>query len=256
MIVGPFSLTAQPSYRIKLCPGTKQARTALAQYLSNYKDEKPDRMIPWLQKWAKDNRMRVAFVQLERIKDRKSFQWHSGRSERSGNLVDQELAILGSRSSTTRILERDIRCFFSDTLVVMDTLRFSIGSLKNSEYFFKTTLEEWAIPLHIQTGELMIYAPASLAKGKHYAFQLIEKKGNQSREITAGILYFLTIEEQMQIKSAFLNRLEDEKLSCQTLLEESIPFLEYMWGRKSCEEKNNYEEAQADRIKILLGRCK
>lgn len=250
-----LNVLAQPTYKVNFCSGSKPARLALKQYLNTYRNDSPEEIIPYLQHWAKQYRMAVAIIELQRNKDQKYFHWHSRQTRQGSHLVEQQPAVLGTRSIEPPTAD-DIACFFSDTLVVADTLRLLTGRAVSYQFVVRTATGEWIIPRDKVTGELLVFAPTSnKAEAGHYiSAHIWSKAGNQTLDVGQGIFYFLSSDERRQVRAALLNRL-DEKTQCDTMLGQALPFLESMWGAKHCDYRGLYDLAQAASLKRLLGRC-
>jgi hypothetical protein len=237
-------------YQVLWCSEKVEIKDNLIELLSHLKPNANDAQLNQMfDEWKRKNRLRspIAVVRY----GNKTFKWPSPGSKKT-LFYNASAGVLGTRSMGEPSKE-EISCFFQDTLVIIDTLRFYTGIPATSRFIIRSASGEADIPFDKSSEELILAAKAfsNLTSGDYKEVTIFSEKDKNLEKIGHAVLYLLSLEEKESLKATLLNK-RAEIADCEKLLSESRLFIQNFWGGKICSKSGKYDYAQEEALRRLI----
>lgn len=236
--------------KIQWCSGSTIAKKKLELDLSRFKNlENLNLLKPVLNKWAKEQSISKPIVVIK--KGNQMFKWPASNTNEI-KAFNRNIGILGTRT-VGRPTSEDINCFFQDTIVVVDTLRFFTGRLDKVKFILKIDNVENELPRDVNTSEVLISSTIlkNVPTGTYKSFIMLVQENQQIQERSKGILYILSKIEKHSLLEALENR-NNEGINCRELFNEAIVLLSEIWGGKNCANSDSYNYTQNNLFKNIF----
>ena len=241
--------SSENDYKILWCSEVGEARKDLEKLLKNSGISTDLLLLNQIfERWQKKNHLKdpIAVVKYGNY----TYKWPSPGSKKA-LFYNNSAGVLGTRSAGIPSMD-EITCFFQDTVVVADTLRFYTGLAANSHFILKSALGEFEIPFDKKTEELVIIATTLpiVTTGTYQVVNVYLQKDGQRQEIASSMFYLLSSVEKQSLKATLRNR-HAELGDCNLFINESLLFLHSFWGAKLCKKSGQYDYAQEEMLRRL-----
>ncbi|WAC13095.1 hypothetical protein [Dyadobacter pollutisoli] len=252
-LLGALLLLCNPineQYQVLWCSETVEARNKLIKQLSNLKaDSNYQQLNQVFEEWKRTNRLSSPIAVVR--SGNRTFKWPSPGSKKT-LFYNARAGVLGTRSMGEPSKE-EISCFFQDTLVVIDTLRFYTGLPATNRFIIQSASGEMDIPFDKSSEELILAANAfsNLTPGDYKGVTIYSEKDKKRQEIGRTVLYLLSPEERESLKATLLNK-RAEITDCEKFVSESLTFIQNFWGGKICKKSGQYDYAQEEALRRLI----
>ena len=254
VLLATLPVQGQAKYRVGLCPGSVGGYHTLARQVAGLpvpdKGQNEVLLRKYLSDWRKSENLSRFQVAIH-YPDKKVRFWQASASE-TGLFFDESVSAAAGRGglATDAKPGDNQRCFFQDTTVVLDTLRFRLGDFSpDTRFTLNIGQESYAVPLNAERTELMLYAGMrpGLPTGRYLPVRMAVND-----ETSLATLYFLSTDDRAQLVRSLRDWTADQAPSCSELPDLLVTYLTRNWGGKQCVSPALYLSAQRKVIKRLL----
>lgn len=203
-----------------------------------------------ISKWSIDNRLADVQATIREVNGSPNkYVWLQGRKF-GGSLT----MVTGTRSETDNSISSPLLdCMFSDTLLILDTLKLLVAKSASDQFLVQTSGSLIPLP---KTGFGAILLSQSTmpgtAAGQYADVVVIHRSGSQAEVKRKVKVYIFTDQERRDFASSLQEWFSGSELKCDEMVEYATGYLLTSLGGGHCDLSDRYKIAMANSVRKLL----